>query len=242
MSAFQNTHFDKQSRTFYFSHLGSFRGYLVEPDPQPEGTPPMPPPPDALALKSELGMPEGAVWRRLFAKGGVFGERWRGYDIVFFGMLVNDSDQLEGVCPLWRIKDKSGEVLETIQLWYQKVSHKESPVSCEIRWHPEKGESLDFPGLGSAKREYDITLAWRGKALLQKVAKLGRSNGSSNLTRAEFEERAPKAYRKWVDMFGGEPTDVQFAEELGVSRATLYRYMTNYGVKMPQIRAKAMNL
>jgi hypothetical protein len=242
MSLIQDAYPNENRGVFYLSHLGSYGVYFVESEPSTKPATPPPPPQEALDLKAELGMPKDAIWRRLFAKGGVFGEQWRDYDVVFFGILVNDSERLNASCPIWRISTRSGKVNETIQLWYQKVTHRESPVSCEIRWHPEKGEAITFTGLENVKREREITLGWRGKALLRKAAKLGRSADSSNLTKAEFEERAPRAYRKWVDRFGGEPTDVQLAEELGVSRATLYRYLKNYDIKINQIRAKATDI
>jgi AraC-like DNA-binding protein len=220
---------------FTFSHLGKVHIYFVQSEQN--SAPALPPPQDALDLKAELGMPQNAVWRRFFTDGVVFGDHWRDYKLVFFGMLAVDTDyDPSGL--YWQITDIDGNPIENIQLWYQKVSHPLTPVSCEFRWHPEKGEKVIFPGMENAKRERDLTIAWRGKALLRKVARLGRPANSFNLSEFEFMERAQKAFINWVSNFGEEPTDVQLAEELGISRATFYRYLRNYNLTIHQIRAK----
>jgi hypothetical protein len=227
---------DEAEATYHFSHLGKVNVYYVRSE-QKEG-PALPPPQEVIDLKVELGMPQESVWRRLFTGGAIFGDRWRKYKLVFLGMLVEHSAYSNIPGLYWRITDRSGNPIETIQLWFQRVCHPESPVCCELRWHPERGETVTFTDIENAKRERDITLAWRGKALLQKVERMGRSANSFNLTQDEFMERAPKAFGNWLNTFGEEPTDVQLAEELGISRATLYRYLKSYDLTIHQIRAK----
>ncbi|MDQ3743601.1 MAG: hypothetical protein M3444_04390 [Acidobacteriota bacterium] len=173
---------DEERQIWEFSNAGPVHYYIVREEPSSEM--PLPPPQWALDLKAELGMPAGAVWRRHTTPGVVFGECWRDYTLQFFGMLI--SNEHEGPWPSWRVLDRAGKIVENVQIWYQRASHALSPVSCEVRWHPEKGETVTFPGLENAEKQKDITLAWRGKTLLQKVARRGRAFGTVTLTKDVF--------------------------------------------------------
>lgn len=117
-----------------------------------------------------------------------------------------------------------------------------SPVYCDVRWHPERGETVNLTNLENARRGRDITLAWRGRVLLQKINPRGRPESSVNLTRSQFIERAPQVCAKLLETYGETPTDVQIAEELQISRATLYRYMERYNLPLNQIRDIAVRL
>jgi hypothetical protein len=193
-------------------------------------------------LKNRLGMPSNAIWRRLTTNGTVFGDCWKQYELRFFGMLVEEPMQTRPAWPFWRISDTYGTDVELIQLWYQQVKHKTSVACCEAVWHPDHGESITFPGLENAKNQTDVVLAWRARILLQKTTLQGRPSTSVHLTQEQFQERAPQAYRKLLDTFGDEPTDVQIAEELYISRATFYRYVRDYKLSINEIRNLALKI
>jgi hypothetical protein len=117
-----------------------------------------------------------------------------------------------------------------------------SSVYCDVRWQPDQGESVSFTGLENAKRGREITLAWRGRLLLQKIKSPGRPESSVSLTRNQFIERAPQVCALLFNRFGEIPTDVQIAEELHISRATFYRYMERYNLSLNEIRDIAVKI
>lgn len=193
-------------------------------------------------LKSELEMPSNAPLRYLATNGAIFGVRWQNYNLRFVGIVTEQSPEKECSWPFWRISDDNGNNIELVQVWYQRVSCLTSPVICDVRWRPNRGETVGFPGLENARRGRDITLAWRGRVLLQKINPRGRPENSVNLTRTQFLERAPQACAKLLETLGEMPTDVDIAAELHVSRATLYRYMERYNLSLNQIRDIAVRL
>jgi hypothetical protein len=193
-------------------------------------------------LKEELNMPSNALLRHLTISGSAFGIRWRNYNLRFLGMLVEESNQSEGSCPYWRVADINRNDLEYVQVWYQRVSCMKSPVYCDVRWHPEYGETVKLIGVENAKNGRDVNLAWRGWTLLQKIQLQGRPFESLSLSESQFLECAPQVCRKLFDTFGEIPTDVQIAEELHISRATFYRYLRRYNLSLSQIRDMAFNI
>jgi len=193
-------------------------------------------------LKSDLEMPGDATLRQLTTTGYVFGVRWHKYSLRFVGIVVEQPAQPECSWPFWRISDTNGNDIELVQVWYQRVSCVSSPVYCDVRWQPERGETVTFPGLENAKSGRDVSLAWRGRVLLQKINPRGRPESSVSLTRNQFIERAPQACAKLLETFGEMPTDVQIAEELHISRATFYRHVERYNLNLNQIRDAAIKL
>lgn len=193
-------------------------------------------------LKANLEIPGNALLRHLTINGAAFGVRWQNYDLQFVGILIEQSAQAKCSWPFWHISDTNGNDIELVQVWYQRVSCMHSPVFCDVKWQPDRGETVGFPGLESARRGRDITLAWRGRVLLQKINPQGRPVNSVTLTREQFIERAPQACLALYETFGEIPTDVQIAEELHISRATLYRYMERDNLTLNQIRDMAIKI
>lgn len=193
-------------------------------------------------LKSELEIPDNAILRQLIAPGSIFGVRWQNYILRFVGMIIEQPAQSECSWPFWRISDSNGNEVELVQVWFQRVGCMSSPIYCDVRWQPDRGETINFPGIENARRMRDVTLAWRGRVLLQKINPKGRPESSATLTENQFIERAPQVCAKLLDTVGEMPTDVQIAEELHISRATLYRYMARYNFTLNEIRDTAVKL
>jgi hypothetical protein len=193
-------------------------------------------------LKSDLEMPSKPMLRHLTTTGAIFGVRWQNYSLRFVGIVIDQSAQSECSWPFWRISDTHGNDVELVQVWYQRVSCMTSPVYCDVRWQPDRGETVSFPGMENAKRMRDITSAWRGRILLQRINPPGRPVSSGNLTRDQFIERAPQACMRLLERFGEVPTDVEIAEELHISRATFYRYLERDNLTLNQIRDMAFRI
>jgi hypothetical protein len=193
-------------------------------------------------LKSELEMPSNAMLRHLTTTGAIFGVRWQNYSLRFVGIVLEQSAQSECSWPFWRISDTNGSAVELVQVWYQRVSCASSPVYCDVRWQSDRGEIVSFPGIENARRMRDVTNAWRGRVLLQRINPRGRPTSSVSLTRTQFIERAPQACAKLLDTVGEMPTDAEIAEELHISRATFYRYIERYNLSVNQIRDMAIKL
>lgn len=193
-------------------------------------------------LKNELGMPRGALLRHLTTRGSIFGVRWQNYNLRFLGIVLQPEAVTECSWPYWRISDVEGNDIEHVQVWYQRAACFTSSVFCDVRWHPSRGELVSFPGLEHARRGREVTLAWRGRVLLRKINPRGRPESSVTLTQSQFIERAPQACAKLFNTYGEMPTDVQIAEELQISRATLYRYMGRYNLSLNQIRDIAIRV
>lgn len=143
------------------------------------------------SLKAELEMPDDSLLRHLTISGAAFGPRWQNYNLRFVGVMVGQSEQTEYSCPFWRISDESGNHIESVQAWYRRVSCMSSPVYCDVRWRPDRGETISFPGAENAQRWRDVNFAWRGLMLLRKINPRGRPESSVSLTREQFFERAP---------------------------------------------------
>jgi hypothetical protein len=203
---------------------------------------PLKPPQWIANLKSILGIPNHALMRHLTTNGAIFGVRWQNYNLRFVGVVVEQSAQAECSWPFWRISDADGKTIELVQVWFQRASCMSSPVYCDVRWQPDRGETVSFVNLENAKRGREITLAWRGRVLLQKINPQGRPESSVSLTRTQFIELAPKVCAKLLNTFGEVPTDVQIAEELHISRATFYRYMERYSLSLNEIRDTAVKI
>jgi hypothetical protein len=193
-------------------------------------------------LKDDLDMPDQALLRHLTVDCSAFGVRWQHYDVRMLGIRIEQPEQAEYSWPYWLISEVNGTKIELVQVWYQRISSLTSPVMCDVRWHPQHGETANLIGVENARNGRDINRAWRGHTLLQKIKLQGRPFDTMSLTRDQFLERAPLACKKLYDMSGEKPTDVQIAEELNISRATLYRYMVNYNLSLNQIRYMAMNI
>lgn len=187
-------------------------------------------------------MPSDVRLRHLTTQGTIFGLRWQKYYLRFLGIVIDSAAQADASWPFWRISNTDGRDVEVVQVWYQRVAYMESPVYCDVKWRPDRGKSVTFPNLDNARRARDITAAWRGKILLEKINPLGRPQNSETLTQAQFMERAPLACAKLLNTFGETPTDAQIAEELHISRATLYRYMERDGLTLNEIRDRGVRL
>lgn len=193
-------------------------------------------------LQDDLDMPSKALLRHLTLDCSAFGARWRHYDLRMLGILVEQPEQAEYSWPYWLISEVDGTKLELAQVWYQRISSMVSPVMCDVRWHPEHGETANLVGIENARNGRDLTRAWRGHTLLQKIKLRGRPLDSGNLTKSQFIERAPQACRKLFDIYGEMPSAVDLAAELYISKATLYRYMERDNLQLNQIRDIALRL
>lgn len=259
---------DSQRLTFTFSNSGEVQTYRCNPELEAEPTlaqdqspysslqidhrPDLgfelkidtrsPPPQWLNYLRSELEMPDNAVLRQLITPGAIFGVRWQNYMLRFVGMVMEQPAKSECSWPFWRISDSNGNEVELVQVWFQRVGCMSSPVYCDVRWQPDRGETVTFPGMDNARRMRDVTLAWRGRVLLKKINPKGRPESSVALTGDQFVERAPRVCAKLLETVGEMPTDVQIAEELHISRATLYRYMARYNFTLNEIRDTAVKL
>jgi hypothetical protein len=232
------TNRDKYPLTCYSSkivHKAPF-GFELITDTESE------PPPWIKSLKIELGMPNNVLLRQITTRGNIFGARWQNYFLRFLGIVIEQETGTECSWPFWRISDEDGKDIELVQVWYQRVACLSSPVYCDVRWHPERGETVNFTNLENVKRGRDINLAWRGRVLLQKINPRGRPENSVTLTRAQFMERAPQACAMLLETYGETPTDVQIAAALQISRATFFRYMERYNLSLNQIRDIAFGL
>lgn len=193
-------------------------------------------------LKTQLEIPDDASLRHLMTSGAVFRPRWQNYNLRFVGIVIEESNQTECSWPYWRTSDSNGNSIELVQVWYQRVSCMYSPVYCDVRWQPDRGETVSFPGLENAKRGRDVTLAWRGRMLLRKLNTRGRPESSVSLTKDQFFERAPQVCAQYLDTFGEMPSDVQIAEGLYISKSTFYRYVDRYKLSLNEIRNMAINM
>ena len=211
-------------------------GFELITETQPE------PPQWINNLKDILGLPDTALLRHLTTNGAIFGIRWQNYDLRFVGIVIKQSAETECSWPFWRISDADGNDIELVQVWFQRASCMLSPVYCDVRWQPDRGETVFFPNTENARRARDITLAWRGRLLLQKIKPRGRPESSVSLTKTQFIELAPQVCAKWLRTFGEVPTDVQIAEDLHISRATFYRYMEKYNMSLNEIRDMAIKI
>jgi hypothetical protein len=195
-----------------------------------------------LNLKDELGMPDNALLRHLEVEGAAFGVRWREYYLRLLGMAVEQPVQSQVACPFWRITDAKGTDIEFVQVWFQRVSCLSSPVYGDVRWHPDRGKTEILTNLENRNGWRDVRAAVRGLTLLQKINFQGRPVDSGTLTISQFIERAPQAYRKLLDMFGENPSVVDVAAELDMSRPTFYRYMEGANLSLSQIRDVALRI
>ncbi|MGI8838907.1 MAG: hypothetical protein ACR2H4_20045 [Pyrinomonadaceae bacterium] len=212
----------------------------VNRDPGEPGSP-EPPPEWALTLKLELGMPSDSIWRRLVMVGAPLGDKWGDYKLELFGMLVDASPTNGYPWPVWLNSDPTGAPIEVVQLWRQRVTHSTSPLYSEVLWHPKRGRTASIKGLEESHSKSDLLLAWAGLELLQEIVHQGRPVGTVRLTGEQFRSRAVKAYRAYEEMLGERPHDVDLAEKLLISRATLYTYMGNYEFDMHAIEEAAQS-
>ena len=67
-------------------------------------------------------------------------------------------------------------------------------------------------------------------------AKLGRPNGSTELTKEEFWKYSVEAYRYLSLNDSKRPTQGEVASRIGVVRATFNNYQNRYGITWSQIR------
>jgi hypothetical protein len=194
------------------------------------------------SLRARLEIPSDALLRHLTASGAIFGPRWQNYNLRFVGIVTQQLEQTECSWPFWRVSDMDGNGIELVQIWFKRASCFLTPVYCDVRWQPGQGESVLLVNVENARRARDITTAWRGRVLLQKIKPQGRPESSVSLTREQFVERAPQVCAKLYDTYGEIPSDVQIAEELHISRSTLYRYMAQYNMPLNEIRDTAIKM
>lgn len=199
------------------------------------------PPPWLHPLKTELGMPADAPLRHLTVRGSIFGIRYQEYTFRFVGIVIEQAALTKCSWPFWRLSNMDGDIIELVQVWYQRVSNWASPVFCDIRWHPFNGETVQLVNAENTRMR-DVTIVWRGRLLLQRLSMVGRPENTVTLTQAEFAERAPQVCAKILDAFGEMPTDAQLAAALNISRTTLYRYMNRYDLPLKRIRDMAVGL
>lgn len=193
-------------------------------------------------LRTALGMPFDASVRQLTARGAIFGPRWQNYYLQYAGIVIEQASQSETSSPILRISDLDGNDIQLVQVWYQRASTFYSPVYCDIRWHPRRGEAANLTNTGGVTRWRDIKAAWRGQQLLEGINSVGRPDSSATLTQAQFIRRAPQACARLMYIFGEPPTDAQIAAELHISRATLYRYLGREGLKVNELRDMAVGI
>jgi hypothetical protein len=229
---------DKHPPTFYSSKIvqSLTSGYELIKEPQTSI------PHWVRNLKDELGMPNDALLRHLEVEGAAFGTRWKKFNLRFLGIVVEQSIQSKYSWPFWHVTDAKGTDIELIQVWYRRASCLASPVYCDIRWRPDRGETVKFPGLENAKKEMDVTLGWRGRILLQKMNPRGRPKGTEKITSDKFLEQAAQACRRLIDTTDEMPSGAAIATELLICSASFYRYMKRDNLTVNIIQDKAKRL
>lgn len=187
------------------------------------------------ALMAELGMPPDAAWTHwtMTHHGGEFD----GYRLEFFGMEVG---HMPSPCPwpylLLRAEGSRHGLAK--QLWLRRVHSPGTRAFVEARWHPERGETVGVVGLEQVTSEVEGKRALRGLRLLRQYDDRGRPKGSTLLTREQFRAEVVAAYAALTDLHGHRPAQYEVAAELGISRATLTRYLADYGVPWPPVPAR----
>ncbi len=74
---------------------------------------------------------------------------------------------------------------------------------------------------------------WWGSMAGAPIGRVGRPTGIRNYSRENCVERIPEACRAVVARTGRRPTQIEVAGELGVSEATLRRYLRDYRIAWP---------
>jgi len=195
------------------------------------------------SLKKELGIPANVQTNRSPFSGAWIDDKWIGYYFEFYGVVIKPvpTETPPGVLIYFtNPEDPRNDWVE--QLWQQKVTHDNTSVYGEVRWHPKRGERASLQGLEHAKGKADIDLIWRGLKQLPSVreeVKRGRPFGSVSYDLDTFLNRSIKAYQDLHLNLDKLPTQYDVAAELRLGRATFNRLLKTYGISWQQIRNSA---
>ncbi len=83
------------------------------------------------------------------------------------------------------------------------------------------GSTKDLAGTADKLQQW-----YRGLLLDKRV--IGRTRGSTIMTREEFMRRQREVRAEWMHQYGRSPTDIELAEELSISTDTLSRYRKRF--------------
>jgi len=94
---------------------------------------------------------------------------WKDYQVRRWGILGDEYKSGSGFLKLNRHDGDSVESSITSSLVfhvrYEEVLHRNSPVWCEITWHPAYGEQRSIRGLSNKKA--DLEIAWESFKLIR---------------------------------------------------------------------------
>jgi len=223
---------------------------------------------DKDALRAELGHSSDVKWRTFHENAGlVVGKKWEGYTLELLGIELGrfsdcvisdeglnaykavglaseDNDRIlvrsSQLFPFTCIPDNADPDL-IITLCRIRACYADSPLYSEMRAHPYGVRRVAIHGLEYKHTAKDRERAFKGLDLIRAAAKkLGRKKGTRFYSESEFRKRAPAAYRSFYDREGVHPKNLQLAAEMDLSRSALFDHMKEYGVKMNEIRAIAL--
>lgn len=196
-------------------------------------------PPAIRATIDELGMPAEAVYSFISsddAPAGRFNfpektDREK-YAVTWFGRII--SYHAPPQWPFMTMREPLREGDAVIQLWRARVYLRECGAYAEYLWDPERGERWRYedthllPDHGRG-----MTALMRGRRLLFRALHPGGRNvGSTRMTRAVFYRETHIAWRTLRERAGEDaelPSDIELYTELGISAATFYRYLKDWG-------------
>jgi hypothetical protein len=180
---------------------------------------------ESQALRTELGMPPEAPWKRVIITGRGLGPRWVGYHVALVGIPTGWMPGPHPGCSLFRLEDVDGQTPTfELELWQLIAWRNGSPLYAERRWHPEIGERIAIKGLEQNHKKHDIDCAWRSLELLREVELRGKQAGTGRLMGTEeFRQR----FRYEMDRIPAKshPTKRKITEALGIDRSTLDDYL-----------------
>lgn len=136
-------------------------------------------PAEIYSLIAHYGMPppEDAYWRRVRYQGdelaSLWGNRWKGYQIV--GLGVEGGDPTPLFMAVGDIK---------MQMYLVRVGRHDTPLYLEAVWRPGDRARISLGGLEHPHTAADVRRVHAGRALLKKILHSGRPTGTGTFADA----------------------------------------------------------
>ncbi len=166
-------------------------------------------------LMAELGIPADAHWSTLTLHGSDEGPEWARYTVEMIGIRAG-SDIYPPPWPFYRL----GPFLT--QVWLRRVRLAGSPVYLEVRWHPERVQTIDLRGLSETTSLGDAQVVLRGLRLLRRLDRRGRTPGSGQYASKDAFHAAHAAALEKFRRENRKPTPDMIADELCLGRSRYY--------------------
>jgi hypothetical protein len=225
---------------------------------------------DKEALRAELGYSSAVEWRVFNEDAAIsVGTEWKGFKLELLGIELGRYSEWpippegrEFYAQIGAIAQRNDGGYDIIRPWLLlpftcihlaenpdliiklcriRAFYKSSPLYSEMRSHAFGVRRVAIHGLEHKYKKADLDKAVEGLDLLRAARKkLGRPEGSRYYSRSDFLPAAARAYRRLFDTSGKHPKDEDIAHELAISTSAFYDTMSDYDLRLSDIRAAAL--